>query len=794
MPSISYIYQLNQSHYFMDKFIFTLLFLFGFSPFVISQKSILKGTITDTKGTPLIAATVVVGSEGTITDLEGRFQITTVPGNYEMTVSYVGYEPKSEHLSIKANEEKVVSISLSESINLLNTATVTSGKHEMALGEVTVSIDVIKPSLLESTNQTSLDGLLDKVPGINMIGDQANIRGGSGFSYGAGSRVLLLIDDMPIYQADAGFPQWEDVPLENVEQIEVVKGAASALYGSSALNGIVNVRTAYAKSKPETHFSTYYITPDSPKRKELKWWDNDSSPYTTGVNFAHRRKFGKLDLVVGGKYHHSNSVQDSSMSRRGRITVNTRYRISDRFSVGINSNFNKSKGSSFFFWKDLDNLYRPGAAVSNSKNLRYNIDPFVTYFDKANNRHKLLGRFFNVDNQTGTSEADQSNISQVYYGEYQFQRNMEKLGMVLTSGFVYNGSRVRAPLYGGTTFVSDNLAGYLQLEKKLFDRLNLSAGFRYEDNTLRTPDSLHYESNLITIDGTVPGGKIKESKPVLRLGASYAINPITFLRASWGQGYRFPTIAEKFIFTQFGGLPIVPNFDLQSETGWTAEIGLRRGFKISNFNAFVDVSYFLSEYTDMMEFTFILSPISFQSQNIGDTRIKGYEVSVNGKGSLFGLETTLLAGFTHIDPKFKEFGLDLPEGSRGLINARNSSICSTNNPEDCINILKYRYRNTAKFDMETRYKKASFGVGAQYTSFMENIDVVFELFLPIELKEFRQTHNNGDLVLNLRSAYNFTDKVKASFLVNNVTNREFASRPGKLDGPRTYTLRMDFNF
>ncbi len=772
----------------MNKILSTLLYLFVFSTLAIAQNSTIEGSITDEKGTPLIAATVSVGEYGAITDLEGNYKLSVPPGDYEIRVSYVGYDFKKKNITAGPNEKITVSLSLSESINLLNTATVTSGKHEMALGEVTVSIDVIKPSLLDNTNQNSLDGLLDKVPGINMIGGQANIRGGSGFSYGAGSRVLLLVDDMPMYQADAGYPQWEDVPIENIEQVEIVKGAASALYGSSALNGIINVRTAYAKSAPETLISTFITTTDSPRREELQWWDKDSQPFNTGLNVAHRRKMGKFDLVVGGRYFHSNSVQDSSESRRGRISVNTRYRISDRLSVGVNSNFNRSKGSSFFFWQGYKNLYRPGAPVASSDNLRYNIDPFVTYFDKSNNRHKFLGRFFNVDNQTGTSEADQSNISQVYYGEYQFQRKMDKIGLVITSGFVYNGTRVRAPLYGDTTFTSNNLAGYLQLEKKLFDKLNLSVGFRYEDNTLKTPDTINYDIGQSPLEVVVPGGKIREAKPVLRLGASYALSPVTFLRGSWGQGYRFPTIAEKFIYTQFGSIPILPNPTLQSETGWTAEIGLRQGFKISNFHGFADVSYFLSEYADMMEFTFVPEFFAFQSQNIGDTRIKGFEVSVNGRGSLFGLETTILAGFTRIDPQFKEFGLDLPEGSRGWSNAANSSVC----PDNCKNVLKYRYRNTAKFDMESKYKNFSFGVAAFYTSFMENIDAVFETFLP--LKEFRQKNNNGDVIIGLRGAYYFTEKIKASFLVNNVTNREYASRPGKLDPPRDFTLRLDFNF
>ncbi|MEZ4955530.1 MAG: TonB-dependent receptor [Saprospiraceae bacterium] len=791
----------------MNKILITLFALAFLWQHSTAQNASVKGQITDDQNTPLISATVSIGKSGAVTDLEGMFEIQLPSGQYELSASYVGYQTKTEQLDLKPGEEIIVNVILSESLNLLETATVTSGKYEMALGEVTVSLDVIKPSLIENTNQTSLEGLLDKVPGVNMIGDQANIRGGSGFSYGAGSRVLLLVDDMPIYQADAGFPQWEDVPIENIEQIEVVKGAASALYGSSALNGIINVRTAYAKAEPETTFSPFYTAFSKPKNEDLAWWDGSETPYTTGFTLVHRRKIGKFDIVAGGRYHRNNSVQDSSFSRRGRFTLNTRYRITDRLSVGVNTNFNRSKGQSFLFWQDMNNLYRPGNALSSSDNLRYNIDPFLTYYDKKNNRHKILTRFFNVDNQTGSKEADQTNISQVYYGEYQYQRKMGNIGLVITSGLVYNGTRVRAPLYGDTTFTNNNLAAYVQLEKKFFDKLNISAGLRYEDNTQKSPEEIYYSNEIITVEGTVPNGKTHEAKPVVRLGASYELAKATFLRTSWGQGYRFPTIAEKFIFTQFGGLPIIPNLDLHSETGWTAELGIRQGFKISNFNGFFDASAFWMEYNDMMEFTFVLTEdfeAFFQSQNIGNTIIKGFEVSVNGRGNLFGLPTTLLAGYTYIDPKFKEFGLDeekYPIGSQGNINATNSSNCSGGaDSEDCVNILKYRYRHTAKFDMESKYKKLSFGVSAQYTSFMENIDAVFELLLfnqegkSSQLREFRKTHNNGDLILGLRSSYTFNNNIKASLIANNVANREYASRPGKLDAPRNVTLRMDFNF
>ena len=786
----------------MVKSTFSALLLLA-STFVFAQNATLTGTLTDEKdNSPLISATIQAGEHGTITDLDGHYELSLPAGSYEVVFSYVGLETVKRNISLKAGESKEIILTLTESSNILSTATVTSGKHERALGEVTVSLDVLKPNLVESTNQTSLSGLLDKVPGVNLVGDQANIRGGSGFSYGAGSRVLLLVDDMPILQADAGYPQWEDVPLENIEQVEVVKGAASALYGSSALNGIVNVRTAYAKSKPETKFSPFVAIYEAPKNKAAKWWDTPR--YSAGGSISHKQKIGNLDLVAGGYYYRQESINDSTWSRRGRINIGTRYRITDRLSVGLNTNFNKIKGASFFFWGGVDSLIlRPGAAVSESDNLRFNIDPYITYYDPSNNRHKLMGRYFGVKNNTGTSEADQSNRSEVKYAEYQFQRKMERIGMILSAGGVFIGTAVRAPLYGDTTFTSQNMAGYLQLDQKLFDRLNLSGGFRYESNKILTPEIIEYKNGGSVVHrDTVPNGEIKEAKPVFRFGASYELGKATFLRASWGQGYRFPSIAEKFIYTIFGGTPILPNVDLTSETGWSAELGLRQGFKISEFSGFLDLAAFTSEYQDMMEFNIVLAafPPSFQSQNVGDTRINGYEASITGKGKIFGLETTVLAGYTYIDPKFKDWASidSIKNGSEAFrqtdayLNAINSSVCSNN--RSCQNILKYRYKHTAKVDIESRAGHFAVGVSAVYNSFMENIDEVFEALVVPGLRQYRTQNDKGDLVLGARVAYFPNDHLKLALICGNLTNEEWTARPGKIEATRNWTLRADYSF
>ena len=170
---------------------------------------------------------------------------------------------------------------------------------------------------------------------MSVIDGQANIRGGSGYSYGAGSRVLLLMDDLPILTGDAGFPTWDFIPMENIQQVEIIKGAASALYGSSALNGIINVRTAYPTSEPVTKLSFFSGVYNSPADTAQKWWADDF-PFFSGANFAHRQKFGKFDLVTGAYVYTQDSYLKEIYQRRGRYNINTRYRINNNLAVGLN--------------------------------------------------------------------------------------------------------------------------------------------------------------------------------------------------------------------------------------------------------------------------------------------------------------------------------------------------------------------------------------------------------------------------------------------------------------------------
>ncbi|MBK7873287.1 MAG: TonB-dependent receptor [Saprospiraceae bacterium] len=236
---------------------------------------------------------------------------------------------------------------------------------------------------------------------------------------------------------------------------------------------------------------------------------------------------------------------------------------------------------------------------------------------------------------------------------------------------------------------------------------------------------------------------------------------------------------------------VVPNPTLGSETGWSAEIGIKQGFKLSTFEGFLDIAAFQMSYSDMIEFNLVRStqfplPV-FQATNIGGTEIKGLDISVAGRGKLFGdWEFGLLTGYTYIDPRYDSFDGTANSNSIEYINYNNSSLKTDN-------ILKYRSRHTFKLDAELQ--KGAFAVGLESfrNSHVEAIDAVFLLIIQ-GLQRYRVENDNGFWLHNVRASYTFAKDLKISFLLGNIFNKEYSVRPGLLEGPRNLTARVDYKF
>jgi len=95
------------------------------------------------------------------------------------------------------------------------------------------------------------------------------------------------VDDQPLLSADLSDVKWNFIPIENAQQVEIIKGSSSVLYGSAALNGVINVRLARATETPYSYLSMYSGVYDRMKDTAQIWWNSPlERPYQTGVYMA----------------------------------------------------------------------------------------------------------------------------------------------------------------------------------------------------------------------------------------------------------------------------------------------------------------------------------------------------------------------------------------------------------------------------------------------------------------------------------------------------------------------------
>lgn len=821
--------------------ILSLLVLFS----VAQDTGTVKGVVKDkNSGETVIGASVVWEADkgrGAATDFDGNYSLMLPEGDQKIIVSSIGYDAQTVPVTVKAGETVTVNIELGVGSIQQEMVVVSAGKFEQKVEDLTVSVAVIKPDLVENRAATTAEDALEQTPGLTIVDSEPQMRGGSGYSFGAGARVMMLVDDLPILTGDAGRPSWGFIPVENLEQIEVIKGASSVLYGSAALNGIINIRTAYPKDKPKTKINLFTGVYSPPAQEDARWWDENHIPIFSGLNFFHSRKINKYwDLVVGGNIlmdngfigpepadviiddegYVTNIIEDdqgnpidTTYTRprrefqnrfRGNFNLRKRFKNTPGLAAGINGNFMYSRSAGSLLWLNSSyGLYRPFAG-SNTLTVQttYNIDPFVTYSGMGGSRHTFRGRVFHQNND---NDNNQGNLNYVFFGEYQFAHRFANIkDFTITTGVMGQYSFSEAELYAGNENGDGknnftNAAVYLQVDKKFWDRLTVNGGARFEYFSVNQKDTV--------------------IRPVFRIGANTRLWREGYLRASFGEGFRFPSIAERYIFTNVGGLPIVPNVDIQPERSWAGEVGLRQGIKIGKFLGYLDVAGFYQHYDNFVEFNAGLfgdvdngfAGLAFKSQNTGDSRVYGVDASLMGNGQFtdwFGMN--LLVGYTFarpesIDPEFvygtDSQGNELTQVSSTSLLGINSTAADTaaflSNP-----VLKYRFEHLVNADVEfvftiKKKHKLSVGLTYRYYSFMRNVDQIFYNVDPLfgwGAVEFRENNSKGDHVFDLRASAELTENIKVAVVMKNVANRIYALRPLKVNAPRTTQLQLTVQF
>ncbi len=796
----------------MLKF-FTAIAALFFIHVACAQEVLLKGTVRDSiTNEALIGVNVVYApGKGTATDVNGVYALSLPIGPQTITYTFVGYQPLSVRLDLPMANSVTNDVRLKISANQLDMVVISAGKFEQRVGEVTQSMSVLQPELIRNKNIVSLSDALDQVPGVVIVDEEPQIRAGSGFSYGAGSRVQILVDDVPILSGDIGRPNWTFLPIENLEQVEVIKGASSVLYGSAALSGVINVRTAYPRAEPRTRVTLFAGLYDSPANAKARWWGDDS-PLFAGTNFSHSQQFGKFDLVLGGNAFGDNGhigpepiAADSlavdplrtgpgGYDNRIRFNIGTRWRNGKvkGLSYGINANAMKSRSTSVFIWNDIaEGLHRPKpGTVTRTQGTQYYVDPFVDYLSKAGTHHTLRTR---MHRQVFDNDNGQGNSNTTLHGEYQVQQKVQFFGSTtLTAGVVWRKVTSEAELYSGDPDsdglnAATNTAGYFQIDKKLFEKLAISAGVRYEQFQVNNAEA---------------------AEPVFRAGATYQVMKATYIRASYGQGFRFPTIGERFISTNVGALRVFPNPDLDPEKSWNLEGGIKQGFKIGGFMGYLDAVVFQQEYTNFVEFTFgqwglppylpaDLFGLGFKSVNTGGARVTGYELELVGKGSIGAFEFTTLMGYTSTLPisTTPDQAYATPTASASTFEP---STYTNTSFDPTGNILKFRIRKLFRADLQVAYKKVFVGGSVRYNSHVRNIDLAFVTLddsgiLETGVREWLEDHRTGDTIVDARAGLALSDQLRVALIVNNLTNRSYSLRPLSIEAPRTVQVQLSLS-
>lgn len=784
--------------------------------YTTAQTTLLKGLVRDSlNGEPLFGVNVIhAPGKGVATNLAGTYALSLPFGAYTITFSCVGYAPVTRHVLLAEAGSWTLDVRMRPSVAQLDVVVVSAGRFEQRVGEVTQSLSVIKPDLIRNKNIVSLSDALDQVPGVVIVDEEPQIRAGSGFSYGAGSRVQVLVDDVPILSGDIGRPNWSFLPIENLEQVEVIKGASSVLYGSAALSGVINVRTAFPRDKPTTKATVFAGLYDTPANAKARWW-GDNNPLFAGANFSHAQRFGKFDLVFGGNAFSDNGyigpepiaadsiAVDPLRTGTGGYDNRTRFNIGTRWrngkvkglSYGINTNAMTSRNTSVFIWNDIaEGLYRPKpGTVTRTQGTQFYVDPYVDYLAHRGMRHTLRTR---MHRQVFDNDNGQGNANTTLHAEYQVQQRFDFFGeTVATAGVLWRQVNSDAELYLGNADGDPHnealtTGAYLQMDKKLFDRLALSAGVRYERFVVEDAEA---------------------SQPVFRAGATYRVFQATYLRASYGQGFRFPTIGERFISTNVGNLRVYPNPDLQPEHSWNVEGGIKQGFKMGGFMGYFDAVVFQQDFQNYVEFTFgqwglppytlaNLIGLGFKSVNTGGARVTGYELELAGKGTIGMVELSVLTGFTNTLP------VSTTPSQRYAISPNPASPFPAgtylNTSYDTTDhILKFRVRRLFRMDLQAQYKRVFVGGSVRYNSHVSNIDLIFiqldqsppPLSLATGVSQWMQDHRTGDTIFDARIGFDISTQLRAAFIVNNVLNREYAMRPLAIEAPRSMQVQLSLN-
>ena len=647
--------------------------------------------------------------QGSLAGEGGSFRFAAEPGRHLLIISFVGYRTRTVSIEVGQGESlDLGSILLEESAVELPGVVVTATRRPQPFAEAPVSMSVTGRRELAGFNSFSLSGPLRQLPGVTQVGSQVSIRGSSGYSRGTGSRVLLLFDGVPTLSADQGDIKWDIIPVTEVERVELIKGAGSAMYGTGALGGVINVLTRSPSELPETRFRLVSGLYDQPAHPSWKWRD---LMYLGGVDVTRSGTTTAGGYLVSAGHKRGTGYRDNSESTRYNLFAKGTRQLGRHTRWTGLANWAYDDHEVFLQWKDRATplLVPDGDRGAATVSWKLNLNSEVTHLVNPGTNLRWRGFYFRTDFDNTRAAGGLASAGHKIGTELQLDlgERLGSRGVIVGATGIYDLARSPGDFLGERTVA--NTALYAQNVVDFRD-LQLTLGMRADLHRRGAGNASEAGGPCgpVTGNGRIPAHTEAQFSP--QAGLSWKTAPGA-IRLSAGRGFRAPSVTEIHVQADASGILVCPNPDLDSEHSWSYEAGIRR---VLGGALAIDAALFWNEFEGLIEArpeptSTVVPRASFR--NISRARIRGLELEQQ-LGLPFG--AVWKASYTWVDAvEFLAEGVPLPPYCHDDLDPGETAP------------LPYRSRHSVNSSLGMARGSSRGGLSFRYTSRFERVSGLF---------------------------------------------------------------------
>jgi outer membrane receptor for ferrienterochelin and colicins len=570
----------------------------------------LSGSVQDgNSGEPLAYVNIIFeGTDiGTATDQYGNFSMTKIPFEQgELRITMIGYEPVSKFIQFPV--EALLKINLERTLIEMSSIVITGTRTERYLKDVPVTTQVLKGLKLRESGPMDVSHILGELTGVSVVENQF----GTGIElsgFGA-DHILVMVDGMELLGRTNGQLDISQIATDQIERIEVVKGASSALYGSEAMGGIINIITR----KPQKDFN---ISASGDVGKYGRY--NGNITLTGGLE-NWRSKFYVNTRRYGGNNLNNNSLWENGSEYN---KYNTGLRLENpnifRGILRLDSKafFEKQKLNTENIFEDItDNLRLTNRLEyeGNRKNIQYKTGLEYSYFNHLYEQFVISSNY---------KKASDTTIESFFKSDMTFQ--IEQSNHLLNGGAGYEYETIASDRIKPNNQNSVLLYGFAQDEWQLNQKLTFLAGFRMDDHSI-------YGSYFSP-----------------KISLMYKPEPISRIRFSYGRGFKAPTFKEMFLDYKViqVGYYIIGNPELEPEISNSVIFDIER-WHTNLYHGRINVFY--NEIRNLIDYTSLGNNEqgihTWQTANIYRAITKGFDIDFT---YFFTPKIEFAIGYSYLD-------------------------------------------------------------------------------------------------------------------------------------------------